>query len=112
MNPQEGSALLHFLLLQKHFLLKIDLRDVVSSLQKNYWTFFFQFYISTSKILKVTFLKVSKVARVLPEVLVSHVVHKDVQSNYTLTVPKTMLIRISILEGIACYIKLGVSHST
>lgn len=74
MNPQEGSALLHILLLQKHFLLKIGLGDVV----KSYWTFFFQFYISTSKTLKVTFLKVSKVARVLPEVLVSHVVHKDV----------------------------------
>ncbi|KAF2988458.1 hypothetical protein EK904_004963 [Melospiza melodia maxima] len=37
--------------------------------KKSYWTFFFQFYISTSKTLKVTFLKVSKVARVLPEVL-------------------------------------------
>lgn len=112
MNPQEGSALLHFLLLQKHFLLKTDLRDVVSSLQKSYWTFFFQFYISTSKTLKVTFLKVSKVARVLPEVLVSHAVHKDVQSNYTLTVLKNMLICISILEGVAYYLKLGVSHST
>lgn len=112
MNPQEGSALLHFLLLQKRFLLKIDLRDVVSSLQKSYWTFFFQFYISTFKTLKVTFLKVSKVARVLPEVLVSHVVQEDVQSNYTLVVPKKRLICISVLEGVACYLKLGARHST
>lgn len=88
MNPQEGSALLHFLMLQKHFPLKIDLRNLLSSLQKSYWTFFFQVYVSKSRRLKVTFKKVSKVARVVPEVLVSHTLCKDVQSNNTLAVSK------------------------
>lgn len=45
--------------------------------------FFFQFYIFRSRRLKATFKKVSKVASVVPEVLVSHAVCKDVQSNNT-----------------------------
>lgn len=108
MNPQEGSALLHFLLLQKHFLLKIDLRNVQSSLQKSYWTFFFQFYIFRSRRLKATFKKVFKVARVVPEVLVSHAVCKDVQSNNTLVVSKKVLIHTSALVGVAYHLKLDV----
>lgn len=54
------------------------------------------------------FLKVLKAARVVPEVLVSHVGCKDVESNKKLAVPKKMLIRTSILEGVACHLKLDV----
>lgn len=60
-----------------------------------------------SRTLKVTFLKVLKAARVMSEVLVSHAGCKDVKSN-KLAVPKKMLICISILEGLACHLKLDV----
>lgn len=61
-----------------------------------------------SRTLRVMFLKVLKAARVVPEVLVSHVGCKDVESNKKLAVPKKMLIRTSILEGVACHLKLDV----
>lgn len=61
-----------------------------------------------SRTLKVTFTKVLKAARGMPEVLLSHVVCKDMQSNNKLAVQTKILICTSILEGVACHLKLDV----
>lgn len=108
-NPEDASSrraswspAAFLRLFQKNSLLKMDLKNAISALEKNYWTFSLNFLYT--KMLKA--LKVAKVS-----VYISHVVYLKVQSNQKSLVTSSDSHRNAWSCGLSPDIRYLVSHS-